>query len=324
MKLFLYKVAVFLLPAVLLLYPLDMLISHSLLRSGSFAEGEYLVWNDIKQGSVNAQLLIYGSSRAWVQFSAAILQDSLGLSAYNMGIDGHNFGLQYFRHTEFLRGNPKPEIIIQEVDIFSLQKRPDLYNYAQFLPYMLWNKEIRRNTSSYAGFSSWDFYAPLIRYCVEYEAFAESIKQLCCAKSSPPSRHLGYRGINLAWSNDLALARSKMDSYEVVPDTATCVLFDTFLAECRENGIRVVLVYPPEYIEGQQFVKNRAEVIDRYRHIARRHELLFLDYSDDSLCFDKQYFYNALHLNKRGSELFTATLAHDLKKYAVCNVKVPE
>ena len=85
------------------------------------------------------------------------------------------------------------------------------------------------------------------------------------------------------------------------------------MVACKEAGIRVDLVYTPEYIEAQEFVSNRQMVIDHFSQLAEEHNLRFFDYSDDSLSKDRSLFYNGLHLNARGSQLFSQKLAADLK-----------
>ena len=49
-----------------------------------------------------------------------------------------------------------------------------------------------------------------------------------------------------------------------------------------------------------------------FQNIADRNNIPFLDYSNDPICYDTSYFYNAMHLNARGADIFTAKLAHDL------------
>ena len=141
----------------------DYFISNNHKKNHKYP-GEIEVWNDIYAGNINSEIAIYGSSRAWVHIDPSILEDSLNLKAYNFGIDGHNFWLQYLRHKEYLKYNNAPKIILLSVDVFSLQKRKDLYELNQFLPFMLWNKNIIKFTSSYNGFTYKDYYFPLLRY----------------------------------------------------------------------------------------------------------------------------------------------------------------
>ena len=35
------------------------------------------------------------------------------------------------------------------------------------------------------------------------------------------------------------------------------------------------------------------------------------------ICYDTTYFYNAMHLNKIGAEIFSDTLANDIKRLGI-------
>ena len=103
MKQFLKKIVLFILFTFLLAYPLDIIISNQLKKSNSYARGEYSVWNDLFEGKIDSEIVIYGSSRAWVHINPELLENSFGRSSYNLGIDGHNFRLQYLRHKTLLK-----------------------------------------------------------------------------------------------------------------------------------------------------------------------------------------------------------------------------
>src|SRR5690349_1749320 len=164
MRKFLSLLVLFLLPGFIFAYLLDRFVSKNLAKSNKEAVGEYQVWNDIYEGKAGSDIVIYGSSRAWVHFDPLIIGDSLKMSAYNLGIDGHGFWLQYLRHLEYSKYNRRPKLTVLSVDILTLQKRKELYNYSQFLPYALYNKNVRDFTSSFQGFSMPDFYFPLLRF----------------------------------------------------------------------------------------------------------------------------------------------------------------
>jgi len=311
MKKFIKTLLLFLIPILVLSYPVDVFLSNNLKKSNDLF-GEYEVWNDIYTSNINADILIYGSSRAWVDISPKILEDSLHLKSYNLGMDGHNFWLQYLRHLEYLKYNNAPKHIILAVDFNSLQKRDNLYLYEQFLPYMLWNKNTKEFTKTYEGFNNFDYDIPLIRYAGNSSIVKNAITIGIENKKDTPYRTKGYRGIKKTWSKDLENAKSKMKNYKIQIDTASVTLFDKFLQECKSNNIKVSLIYTPEHIEGQKFIENKNKIIDIYKNYAKKHELIYLDYSEDSICLDKSYFYNATHLNKTGSELFSKKLANDL------------
>lgn len=312
MRKFILKILYFTIPIILLIYPLDLIISNLISNSEDYALGETKVWNDIYNGNVNSELVVYGSSRAWVQFNSKILADELNQSTYNLGVDGHNFKLQYFRHKELLRFNTKPKKIIMSVDIFSLKFQNELYNQQQFLPFMLWNENIKDYLSKYIGFSVYDFYIPLFRYKGSLNIFKTIIYNLL-GKEPEFRRVKGYRAVEEHWNNDFYNAKSKNDFYEVKIDSETSNLFESFIIECKNEKIELILVFSPEYIEGQNYVKNRVELITKYQNFANKYNLLFLDYSNNPICFEKKYYYNAQHLNKDGSEAFIKQLVKDLK-----------
>jgi hypothetical protein len=319
MKKFAIKLLYFSLPILIIAYPLDFVMSYYL-RQSNTSSGEFEVWNDIYSSNANCDIAIYGSSRSWVHIDPQILSDSLNVKVYNFGIDGHNFWLQYLRHIEFLKHNEKPKTIILSVDVFSLQKRKDLYQLDQFLPYMLWNSYIQEYTSSYIGYNKFDYYLPLVRYSGKSNAISLINENIARDKVTNRYRQNGFLGMDREWNADLEKAKKGQKSYEINTDSNSIVLFEKFINECKANDIELIFVYTPEYIDGQNFVANRNDIIQIYRDLSTKYSIEFYDYSNDSLCLDKKYFYNASHLNKSGAEIFSKKLASDLKARTHNNV----
>lgn len=315
MRKFLLELSLFALPIFIVMYFVDTAVSKYLQNSKDYAFGEINVWRDIFDGNINADLLVYGSSRAFVNISPQIIEDRMHISAYNLGIDGHNFWLQFLRHKEFLKYNRKPNFIIMSVDAFTLEKRKDLYNKEQFLPYLLWNKDIYLYTSGYDGFSVADYCIPLIRYLKEGKPIVDAIEKVKNKEVNCNSiRYKGYKGYERNWNDDLEKAKANASHYEINIDEETTRLFEQFIHSCKKDNIKILFLYTPEYVEGQLYIKNRKEIISKYQYLANKYSLPFIDYSDDSICMEKRFFYNAEHLNKLGSEVFTNKLVKDLHK----------
>jgi hypothetical protein len=313
MKKFITQFIIFCVPALIAAYAFDVFVSIHLKESNSFAKKEYPVWNTLRDGKVNSDIVIYGSSRAWVHIDPKMISDSLKVSCYNLGINGHNFWLQYLRHQLLLEKNTKPKLIIHSLDAFTLQKNEDLYNAEQFLPYMLWNNQIKEATISYNGFPFVDYEIPLIRYYGRQEAINTAIELYTNPHNNPIQRIRGYQGQGREWNSDFEKAKSKMKGYNVKIDPPSQLLFENYLKECRSKNIKIILVYTPEYIEGQKFVMNRDSIIKMYNKFSTEYKIPFYDYSNDTISYNKKYFYNSLHLNKKGAELFTNKLINRLK-----------
>ncbi len=291
---------------VILCLPVDFYISAKLKKTNK-CTGEFEVWNAIYSGEIKSSIAIFGSSRAWVHIDPEIIEDSLKLDTYNFGIDGHNFWLQYLRYKEYRKNNTKPKIILYSVDVLTLQKKEELYNMSQFLPYMLWNIDIYKSTSTYKGYTFFDYFIPLIR-------FRHNTEIITSASKDNHLRKKGYKGVEKKWNSDFDEARKIKSSYTAKLDTASIKLFEHFLKSCKSEKIEVILIYTPEYIDGQKYVSNRQQIIKLYEKLSHKYRIPFLNYSNNYLCYDKKYFYNSLHLNSTGADIFSKILAADLIK----------
>ncbi len=311
MKPFLIKFFAFVIPVVLIAYGADLVISQYLKKSNQYVQGEYSTWNALYDKNADSQILIPGSSRAWMHFDATRIGDSLHTKAYNLGMDGYNFWFQKYRLELAMRANPRPKLIIMSIDAVTLQKRPDLFNPNQFLPYMLGNAELEKTSRSFMGYHDYDYQIPLIRYFSKGDAVIEALKMVF--NESEPKRIRGFQGQLKAWNNDFERVNKQMDSFTVPLDPTTIRIFEDFLKEIKQKKLNIIFVYSPEYIKGQNFVKNRPEIMALYNRLSTQYQIPFFNYSNDPISYDKKYFFNASHMNKMGAELFTTKLIQDLK-----------
>lgn len=312
-KTYIYRILFFFMPIALLAYPLDRILSNFVQQTShvSFAADEFSIWNDLYNGELNADIAVYGSSRAWVHFNTPMMTDSLHKECYNLGIDGHNFWLQYLRHKIYFANNPKPKTILFSVDYSTLIRRTDLYNYYQFMPYMLWDETIYELTQGMKGFDWFDYHIPLWRYVGEYNLFSGVLKHQTLTQIE--QREKGYAGEKSSWNGDFDLAKQSMESYQVEIDTPSLELFRFFLSNCKADGIDVKLVYAPIYHEGLQFISNNAELKQLFQMLADEQNFDFWDYSNHPISMDKSKFYNAAHMNVIGANEFTQEIIKALQ-----------
>ena len=323
MNKFLRNILFFAFPILLIAYPLDMAISNyfSGISDIRFYSGENAVWNDIFEQKIEADIAVYGSSRAFVHFNSTLMEEKLGASTYNLGVNGHQFWLQYLRHTLYLKYNPAPKLIILSLGPHTYTKplKGSLYNYQQFLPYMLWGKEIATFTAPYAVFEGYDYTLPLVRYAGEVNLFRKSLLVKRWEQWSQKNRVKGFYGKDLPWKDDITkrlkniYTKRKWKTKPFTPENSTITLFDQFLADCKASDIDVLLVYSPFHFESIPYLKDNKEAPGQYAQFADKYDLTFLNYLDDPICKDQSNFYNASHLNAKGVDLFTLKLIEDIK-----------
>lgn len=307
MRRFLINLLLFLLPVAVFAIWLDSSISKELHRTRN---GDYGVWNDLFAGRANNEMLIYGSSRAWVHIDPEVLQDSLHMSVYNLGIDGYNFDMSLLRHEIVMRRTP-PKFIVYALDGSTLFKRKDLYNQAQFLPYLT-DVSLERKIAGYKGYNFWDARLPFVKLIGHnHLLFKWALGEF--DDTSRGDRYRGFRGQDIQWTKDVDELLRRQQQWTQPLDTASVRNFELFLRDCQVRNIRVILTYPPEHKLGQQFVANRESIIRIYSSLASTYDIPFLDYSSDTLCMNKKYFYNSQHLNALGAKIYSRKLASSLK-----------
>ena len=108
-------------------------------------------------------------------------------------------------------------------------------------------------------------------------------------------------------------AKAKKAYYKVEQNQPSIDLFEQFIKECQAANIDLYMVYSPEYIEGQEFILNKGEVVEQFKKFSQQYNIPYLDYTKDSLCYDTKYFYNSMHMNSLGADEFTKKLMHDMK-----------
>lgn len=315
MKRFAFNLLLFCLLPLPFLYGLQMIVDSGLRKSKHLL---YAEWNDIYNGTVNADLIVMGSSRAELQISPTILDRNLKLETYNLGISAWTFPMQHARFKIFLKHNAKPHYIVHSMDLQMFSRREDLFNYQQFLPYLS-DDDIKSAAKGYKGeFGASQYYFPMFKYNGNMDLAATGFLEFFNLAESRRVSVKGYREQDLKWDGSFETFKKKFPGgYTHSFDSEVVKEFDAYLNFCRQNDIKVILAFSPEYFELQPLLVNREEIMNVFRDISKKHNIPFLDYSNHPIAFDKTYFYNSEHLTKQGAEQFSEVLGQDLKKLGV-------
>lgn len=277
----------------------------------------FKTWNSLVEKKIHSKLVILGSSRAKVQFSPKAIDSVFNLNSCNLGMEGTGFNLQYTRFQFLMEGNELPKYIIQNIDCYSTLQN-NIFQVEQYIPYLN-NEIIKRATLKNEVFNNLDYYLPLYKYTHSLftkEIIKDGLTRLVKRKVNENISIDNFK-INTEPWNPTAFEILKKDNPNGIRftlDSSSLNLFKTFLIECNSRKIKVILVYAPEYIELQKLILNRDSIVSIYKNYSIKYGTAFLDYSNDSICLNKNNFYNAMHLNACGVEKFNSKLISDLKE----------
>jgi|GEM_PF-808908 len=274
---------------------------------------EFGASNLIISGQVNAQIVINGSSRALVHYDPRIIGRITGESTYNLGRNAAQTDMQLAFLKTYLRHNVKPLRILQNLDPYSFVLTREVYDPAQYLPYL--NEPTLYEPLRKINPAAWKWkYIPLYGYAVEDMNFTW-IKALKGVVGLNPREDyfLGYNPRDLQWTGDFERFQAQhTNGVRLNVESEGVQLLVELVETCQNDGIQVILVLSPEYIGSQTMSRNREEVVGRFQKIAEQFRTPFWDYSQSDICRNQSLFYNSQHMNRAGAELFSAEIARRL------------
>lgn len=291
---------------------MDILFTKALNRSKGIV---YREWNNIIHDTIDADLLVVGSSRAWVQYNTYIMDSVLSVNSYNLGLDASHIQRQIVKYKVYRHyQTKKPSFLIINFDYWG-DWEINYWQREQFFPYLAY-PFIRKAITSREHFSKAELYLPMYRY---YKQGIVSLTK-CTAVENQKVKGSWYKGFlanELFWDGTRL---AYIDKIEFLPLPDVVDDFDVFLSDLQKDDIRVIFVSSPIYIGATEKLVNLDDFYAFRDSFAKKYDIPVLDYIHDDICYDTAYFYNATHLNKAGAEKFTMELSRCIDSLGLYNL----
>lgn len=295
-KKYIIKNILFLAIGIVILYIIDYPISIALRPLG-----QNIVWKNIYENKIDADIVFFGSSRALRTFDAGFIEKATKIKSYNLGITNAKIEISTLCLHEYLKHcTHKPKYAFLEVGYLTMDSTNNFDNHFQLFPYLLFNREGFNFIKNYNGFKEYYLYLPLIRYSGYFKKLAN---MSMFYKGENPE--YGFFPYDWHWNQYVSF--TSQDSTRVIPLTKSKKKYlDSFVELCRNNEIELYLIYVPEHKNYPKYYCNKDSIIEYYRNYAQNNDLGFKDFSADTI-FNKDtaLFYNVEHVNKKGAEKFT-------------------
>ncbi len=254
-------------------------------------------------------LIIFGSSHAINHYIPSIIEDSIGISCYNAGIQGQ--GIMMFSTIQkilFQRHHPK--IVVLNIDPEFLQtykKRYDLLS--DLYPYYFLHKKVIGDILKYKSrYEKIKLLSKLFQY---NSTIVHIIKYWFIHQNS----HKGYRPLKgeIPYSvlkNINSKNETQNDNLKI--DTVFVNNFKKFInTTLQSNTVLIFMVSPVIYKSNIENNKSFALI----EEITKTFDIPMLNYRNDPSFLGKnKLFRDESHLNDIGAHVFTKKVAHDLKQ----------
>jgi len=298
---------------VVLAFVMNAIITSGLRRIKTSAFGAS---NQIMNGKVNAEIVVTGSSRALAHYDPRTIEQITGRTAFNLGRNGAQTDMQVAFLKAYLAYNRKPKVVVHNLDAFTFVTTREVYDPAKYAPYLydrsLYNalREIDPNI--------WrSRYVPLYGYVVEDMNFSWILGLKGFWGWSPREDcFLGFNPRSKKWTDDFRhLKANNPGGVRFEIEAAGIEVMEDLIRVCQQNGIELIFVYSPEYIEMQALTKNRADIFEHFHELAERFDVPLWDYSSWKYAGNQDFFQNSQHLNATGAAVFSDDVANHLTAY---------
>lgn len=249
------------------------------------------------------EVLILGSSRAVRHFNSRILEDSLGLKVYNIGVDGNGIVLAK-GITDLESRRHRPKIIIFELfphyDYVN-REGDDIVKFSYFLKPYFDTPEIRKLISQADPVESLKMKSSLYRLNSILYKLIEGIVSI-------PS--LPDRGF-IPQSTVMNYEPRKPKLFPTTFDPAKAEILSDFISTMNREGVRVFFTISPIYSYPDR------EFADVKKYVESKGGYVFDYLNDSAFLKNRGYFADRVHLNTIGADTLSSDLASKIK--SICH-----
>lgn len=306
MNRFIKQILAFLVLTFVLALGLDTFISFRLSRNDSYI---FQPWNGWHNDSEAYDIVISGNSRACVQYDPRVLDTCLSVKSFNIGYDGSCINRQMIKYREFVRKHGNPSVLLQNIDVHTMDITYG-YRREQFFPFFITCRSLMKEFDQYEHFSLAEKYIP----CYRYFGYKDVLTEAFFSDNTEHYVERSFKGFTPKDEHWDGSSFAGMQSFTCSVDSGMYAEFKSFINEQKNAGTIVILVNAPMYSGVFDICTNLKEMDAMYDELSAELDIPILDYRNLPMCSDTTYFYNAMHLNEMGAEMFSSILSADLKK----------
>lgn len=262
----------------------------------------YFALNEVK-----APVVIVGSSRASHHYVTQIIEDSLGMDAYNVGRDGCFFSYNVSVINSIL-DRYTPEIIIWENSSSSLYENSDdpLENIYPYYKKNLWVTQIVNAETE------WDVRVCLMSNLYRYNSVIHRIVLRWIEKNDLESDiRKGYEPLTpQRWIAEKAVKKESGVLHNI--DNLKIEMLRRIFERVQLGGGELIYVESPIFSENQTAVLSGAD--NEVKKMALEYGVCYVDNRNlDVLVEHSEYFNDRTHLNSIGAEMYTKIFIGQLR-----------
>ena len=254
-------------------------------KGGETEAVQYLI-NDCDKG-----ILIMGSSRAHCHYDDRMIENSLGRTCYNAGVEGNGIIMMYGLYKLMKH---KPQMIIYDVEpSFDLMEYSEDQNNTRYISVLKFftSKDIKEIMHVISPALAIKNQCSLYRYNTRFITIAKDFIM------GTPIGQYGFAPAYGEMNEEPVLTKGK----QVKVDSTKYYFFERFIDSTRNDGVELLVFASPKYgcDEGE---------LEPIKTLCSHKNVRFYDFSNDNHFHRLDFFKEPMHMNQMGAEEYTRVI----------------
>lgn len=256
-----------------------------------------------------ADLVFTGSSRSWAHFDPNFFEKNYHLKSVNIGMNGHSdLMASNLRLKNYLAKNKAPKFVLLNIDPFisagSFEQNTKMVNKNDYARFAFFPKKEDQLFIDYFQFDAAEQYIPLYAL-FKYQLFID-----CLTLSKSDSFPEGFEANDEKWDTIKYPISDINKKYFFKPkDLPSITQSLKELKElCTKNNILLICIQTPVYKSAYDSI-----AFERPKMLCEKLNIPFVDTNIEFIRNKTDYFYNAIHLNKKGVHQMNKLLKNEKK-----------
>ena len=253
-----------------------------------------------------AEILIFGTSRANHHYDTKFIEENTGRSAHNTGRDG-NFIFYQTALLKSILSRYTPKQIILDCSGTFKHRQVDYDRLSSLLPYYSTHKELRDIVLLKSPFEKYKLKSKIYPYNSLLTTIAVANLSFNKTRKNNIGTYNGYVPRNGIWKSELVSKETPLE-YEI--DKNKLDVFQEFFELVNQEKIPLLVVYSPVY-----YLYDKNYSVEVCKDICKKYNTTFVDFSKDiDFLENKKLFQDRTHLNNNGAKLLTQKVLRVIKK----------
>ncbi|MBX7182736.1 MAG: hypothetical protein K1X82_11520 [Bacteroidia bacterium] len=264
-------------------------------------------------------IVIIGNSRSWNHFNPQIIDSITSQNSIVIGLDGSDIPFFLMGVRKYIQSHPIPKTIVVPIDFTSINTQTIPYNFLEYYDFLN-DTTIANTLGNY--FTRFRFKSSYYYYLTQLLLVKDDEKKLNFSQLfSTPSlensilpEKATYKGFfsptDTLDPNHLQEIKPFIEEY--APECQSTL--QEIINCCQQNQIQLIFVQAPFFHKTQSIVLNYREIENQISETAFKNQCHFLDFDTMAIAQRTDCFFNFMHLNSKGANLFSTTFARELVK----------